>query len=110
MNLIAERDAAAALVDALGADFDGIVESASMANIDDEHDPDGSTVGFERARVSALLERARRRLAALEQALERASAGTYGACQACGGPIAPERLAALPETTRCIGCAGGARP
>ena len=36
-------------------------------------------------------------------------AGTYGVCDACGGPIAPKRLAAAPESVLCIECARRAR-
>jgi DnaK suppressor protein len=104
-SLRTERETTAVLVEALQGEFDGIIESATAANSDDEHDPDGSTIGYERARVAALLGSARRRLVSLDQALDRASAGTYGICQVCDGAIALERLAALPETTRCINCA-----
>jgi hypothetical protein len=45
--------------------FDAIVASSEAANLDDEHDPEGATVGFERAQVSALLESARAQLAEL---------------------------------------------
>lgn len=41
----------------------------------------------------------------IRAALDRLAAGTYGNCGACGEPIAPERLAAMPETTRCVDCA-----
>ena len=30
--------------------------------------------------------------------------GTYGMCESCGRPIGDERLAAVPEATRCISC------
>ena len=30
--------------------------------------------------------------------------GTYGSCEVCGGPIGQDRLAALPEATRCVAC------
>lgn len=32
--------------------------------------------------------------------------GTYGYCETCGGPIGKDRLAAVPEATRCISCQG----
>jgi RNA polymerase-binding transcription factor len=32
--------------------------------------------------------------------------GTYGSCEVCGGPIGQDRLAALPEATRCVACQG----
>ncbi|WP_164156276.1 TraR/DksA family transcriptional regulator [Sandarakinorhabdus rubra] len=38
-------------------------------------------------------------------ALARIEKGEYGVCTACGGDIAPARLAALPTATRCIRCA-----
>lgn len=37
-------------------------------------------------------------------ALARLDAGTYGTCEACGVPIAPERLEVVPATRYCIGC------
>ena len=39
------------------------------------------------------------------RALRRLDDGTYGVCESCGGPIAPERLAAIPEATLCVDCA-----
>lgn len=71
---------------------------------DDEHDVEGASVGFERARVTALLASARARLAALDSAGKRVADGTFGRCQACGGPIGDERLAAVPDATRCVDC------
>jgi DnaK suppressor protein len=41
----------------------------------------------------------------LQSAIRRIDAGTYGACRTCGGPIAPQRLEALPYTETCIKCA-----
>ena len=47
----------------------------------------------------------RRELAAIRAALDRIEAGTYGTCVACGDPIAPQRLRALPTALRCLDCA-----
>ncbi|MBK8097513.1 MAG: TraR/DksA family transcriptional regulator [Planctomycetes bacterium] len=47
-------------------------------------------------------------LSHIDHALARLDAGTYGRCDACGKPIAPARLEALPWATRCIGCAAAA--
>jgi DnaK suppressor protein len=43
-------------------------------------------------------------LRAIEYALARIKAGSYGICQACGRPISTERLEAIPETPLCIDC------
>jgi RNA polymerase-binding transcription factor DksA len=76
------------------------------ANADDEHDPEGSTVAFERAKVIALKSEAESHLAALERALERLSSAEYAVCQRCRREIPAERLAARPATTICVECAG----
>src|SRR6476469_5254431 len=89
--------------------FDAIVASSDAANLDDEHDPEGATVGFERAQVRALLEQAGAQLAELEAAADRIQRGIYGACERCGEPIATERLAAQPAVRVCVGCASVAR-
>ncbi len=44
-------------------------------------------------------------LARVRRALARLDAGTYGQCEECGGPIPAARLAAVPETPHCVGCA-----
>lgn len=93
----------------LRAELDAVVQAAADAPPDDEHDAEGATVGFERARVSALLDHARRRVADLEAAADRARHGGYGICVVCGRPIDPERLAALPTTERCVTCAAARR-
>ena len=89
----------------LAAVFNEIVETSHSANLDDEHDPEGATVGFERAQVSALLDRARAQLEEIDAAVERLRDGTYGVCDTCGESIARARLAAQPAARRCIACA-----
>jgi RNA polymerase-binding transcription factor DksA len=84
------------------ADF---VESASSTTGDDEHDPEGATVGFERAQALALLQQAGDDLAAVDAAARRLAAGSYGRCAGCGGPIGTERLLARPIAEYCITCA-----
>ncbi len=41
----------------------------------------------------------------LERALAKLGEGSYGRCDRCGGPIAPGRLEAAPESALCIDCA-----
>jgi RNA polymerase-binding protein DksA len=100
-----ERDAVLAQIETLTREFDGVVAASQASNADDEHDPEGATIAFERQQVAALLDQARRRLADVEAALARRDAGSYGVCENCGRPIAPERLAARPSARTCIDCA-----
>jgi RNA polymerase-binding transcription factor DksA len=103
--LAAARARAVARVAELTQGFDAVVESSRLANLDDEHDPEGSTVGFERAQIQALLDAARIRLAELDAARERLERGGYGICVGCGAPIARARLEAEPAARTCVACA-----
>ena len=94
-----------AQIDALTREFDQVVAASRSSNADDEHDPEGATIAFERQQVAALLERARRRLADVDAAVSAVEAGTYGRCQVCGRPIGAERLTARPTARTCIACA-----
>jgi DnaK suppressor protein len=60
---------------------------------------------FEQQRDLALRDRSRTELHRVETALRAIDAGTYGTCESCGKPIAPERLEALPWVATCIDCA-----
>lgn len=51
-----------------------------------------------------LSDRDRLKLQAIDDALERIKAGTYGLCEVCELDIAEERLKALPFTRLCISC------
>ncbi|MGO9560642.1 MAG: TraR/DksA family transcriptional regulator [Acidimicrobiales bacterium] len=98
------RVEALVLISDLEADLAAIAESTAESP-DDEHDAEGSTVGYERARVGSLLDQARKSLADIDGAIERERQGTYGVCTVCGSVIAAERLEALATTTVCIACA-----
>jgi DnaK suppressor protein len=92
-------------VESLEADLQGLFEASRSSNADDEHDPEGSTIAFERAQLTAVLDAARQRVADLNLALRRLDDGTYGICERCGRPIPAERLAARPSARTCVGCA-----
>ncbi len=104
-TLLAERDAVVEQLAALTRDFDVIVEASVSVATDDEHDPEGATIAFERAQVAALQQQVARHRDDLDRALMELGAGTYGSCENCGRPIAPERLAVRPSARRCISCA-----
>jgi DnaK suppressor protein len=95
----------------LDRDFAAIVASTAdgSAGSDDEHDPEGATVAFERQHVAALLTASRAHLAAIDAALRKVELGVYGICDICGGAIGDERLAARPAALTCVRCAGTRR-
>jgi RNA polymerase-binding transcription factor DksA len=97
------------LVESLSRRWTGIVEASTLTTNDDEHDPEGATVAFERAQAGDLLRQARADLAELDTAERRLRAGTYLVCERCDGPIAEDRLAARPAARTCIVCANRAR-
>jgi RNA polymerase-binding transcription factor DksA len=105
VRLLGERDAALAQVAALSREYDALVAASEASNADDEHDPEGATIGFERAQLAATIDLTRQRVADLERALELLAAGGYGRCESCGGDIGAERLAARPSARTCISCA-----
>lgn len=104
-ELLAARAEAETQREARQADFDEFVDGADLVNTDDEHDPEGATIAFERAQVIALRDDAIRRISLLDEALDRLDDGTYGRCTSCGEPIPPARLAALPGVETCVSCA-----
>jgi RNA polymerase-binding transcription factor DksA len=108
--LEAERRVASDRVQTLRAEHDGLAGDAGEANGDDEHDPEGATLAYERARVAALLADAESHLSDLDRALAKVATGTYAVCERCSGPIARERLEALPATRTCFGCAAEREP
>ena len=93
------------LVQALGGRYQAIVEASALESNDDEHDPEGATVAFERAQVGSTLAAAQAELAELDVAAGRIEDGTYWTCVTCGGPIDEGRLEARPVARTCIRCA-----
>lgn len=90
---------------ALQADFDDIVERSWDASRDDEHDPEGATIAFERAQVASLVFAAEQELVDVDRAVARVRAGIHDRCEICGGEVPVERLRARPATRTCVGCA-----
>ncbi|WP_336921689.1 TraR/DksA family transcriptional regulator [Aquipuribacter sp. SD81] len=90
------------------AQLDRVVTASQHSNADDEHDPEGATIAFERQQVVALLEQVRATGAALRAAMQAEARGERGTCEECGGVIDPERLEARPQARTCIACARAA--
>ncbi|MET4053206.1 DnaK suppressor protein [Frigoribacterium sp. PvP054] len=99
------RDEALALADRLLADMEAVAAAREGANVDDEHDPDGSTIAYERSQLDAVRRSALERAADAESALARVADGTFGRCERCSARIGEARLEARPTARLCIDCA-----
>nr|WP_245603857.1 TraR/DksA C4-type zinc finger protein [Intrasporangium oryzae] len=82
--------------------FEEASDASEDSNADDEHDPEGATIAYERSQIAALIDQAQAHLAAIDAAEERLEAGTYGLCSVCGEPIPEGRLEARPTATTCV--------
>jgi RNA polymerase-binding protein DksA len=103
-RLEVERASVVRRLSALRSDFDGMVAASADSNADDEHDPEGATIAFERSQVTALARHAEEQVTEIDAALARLEAGTYGVCARCGAPIPAERLEARPTARTCVTC------
>ena len=103
-----EQQSTLALALAMEADLRAVVESSAGSNADDEHDPEGATIAFERSRLATLIAGSRTRLAEITIALDRVGTGEHGRCAVCGQGIGAERLEARPFALLCLDCAAAA--
>ena len=101
----AERARTARQIESLRRSVASIVEEAELTATDDEHDPEGATIAYERAQALALLRQATLDLEALTATYQDLVAGIEPACTVCGRAIGLARLEALPSARRCIRCA-----
>ena len=108
-RLLAERARTRRRLGGLSDSFHEVVAASRDTNADDEHDPEGATIAFERSQLDALSRQALMQLHAIDEALARLGEGTYGRCTTCGDVIAPARLEVRPAAAECIGCAGRRR-
>ena len=70
----------------------------------DTHLAETATVTLDREIDHTLQEHSVRMLGAVDGAIERLDAGTYGLCTTCSGAIPSERLEAYPWASLCIDC------
>ena len=84
--------------------FDDLVAASTNANVDDEHDPEGATIAFERSQLDAHLRRVQAGLEELDAARVRLAEGRYGRCERCGRQIPIARLDARPTARTCVSC------
>ena len=76
---------------------------AAAAHFGQPEDP-RAQLASERELAFALDEHESAHLAAVEAALARIEAGTYGECTDCAAHITAARLHATPEAARCVHC------
>jgi len=69
------------------------------------HLADLGTDSFDQEVAADLLTNERNVLTAINAALERIDAGTFGRCEQCGTKIPAGRLKAVPYADRCVACA-----
>jgi RNA polymerase-binding transcription factor DksA len=103
--LLEEKERLCAALEYLQAENPGAEEEEALELSSlQEHLAEVGTVTLDRELDYSLEGVAQEQLAAVTAALERIDQGTYGLCVSCNGPIARERLSALPWTSLCIDC------
>ena len=102
------RAGAVRQVEALERALRSIVDGAELTSTDDEHDPEGATIAYERAQTIALLRQAREDLDDLNANAAQCARDGDVRCMDCGRPIALARIIALPTAQRCVPCASSA--
>jgi RNA polymerase-binding protein DksA len=104
-HLAGDREQTRLVIDRTVGEVDAFVSARNDAPTDDENDPEGPTLAFERSQASAMLRQSEQHLRDIDAALLRMDEGTYGLCTKCGGEIAIGRLQVRPQASLCIRCA-----
>lgn len=100
--LAATRTETLSTIRGLDRQIERVTAARADANTDDEHDPEGSTIAFERSQADALRSTAVSRLAQIDLAIGRVDVGMGDRCAVCDDPIPPLRLVARPFATTCL--------
>ncbi|KQS14838.1 molecular chaperone DnaK [Curtobacterium sp. Leaf183] len=100
--LLDERSRSVKLLADVERSMRDVSDARDGANTDDEHDPEGATLAWERGSLGAVRDDARRRVEQVDAALARLDEGTYGMCVVGGEPIPEARLAAVPWAATCV--------
>ncbi|HEY2868290.1 MAG TPA: TraR/DksA C4-type zinc finger protein [Gaiellales bacterium] len=103
-RLIEEREGVLEERRRLVEDTSRSMEEAVDEDGNDSHIADSASETLDRGIELSLEDNADHLIAAIDAALGRIEAGTYGQCERCTQPIAEERLEALPWATKCIEC------
>jgi len=100
-----DRERTGILIDTVIDEMGAFVSARRDTATDDEHDPEGPTLAFERSQSSAILGSSQQHLREIDAALQRMDEGRYGLCTSCGSGIALGRLQVRPQAALCISCA-----
>jgi len=101
-RLVAEERYLAQELKVYAAEQQSISQSASEEHASSVDDAGAEM--FEHERALAIEGTLEEMLANVEHALHKVSDASYGVCDACGQPIDPERLEALPQASLCFPC------
>lgn len=93
------------LIASLTSDINDLSAAREGDNSDDEHDPEGATLAFERSQADTLLRQSKERLIDIAEAEQRLDEGTFGICTNCGNSIPEVRLEIRPYAPTCVACA-----
>lgn len=104
-QLEGDRERTSLLIDAATDELGAFVSARRDTSTDDEHDPEGPTLAFERSQSSAILGQSQQHLIEIDAALLRMENGLYGQCTNCRSQIALGRLQVRPQAALCISCA-----
>lgn len=99
-----DRVEVSARIATMTKDLESVIAASVDSNADDEHDPEGQTIAYERSQLSALIRAAQEHLSGIEQATSRLEQGSYGTCEVCLEPIPAARLAVRPIARTCVLC------
>jgi RNA polymerase-binding transcription factor DksA len=104
-KLLEERDRHVRQAEELQAEAEALAMERDPGDTQfDEESGEGDTVNVERERDLLLSASARQIVDAIDRALARMDAKTYGLCVPAGRRIALERLEAIPYAEECVDC------
>ena len=104
-----ERDEVRARLASMTKDLESLFAASVDSNADDEHDPEGQTIAYERSQLSAFIQGAQQHLCGIEAATIRMQQGCYGICEVCDQPRPAARLEARPTARTCVRHAAAGR-
>lgn len=88
----------------MSTQLDGLSRAEHAREVLLQDGDDGPQRDADREVDFAMTDREGAEFAAIEQALARLAAGTYGECADCGAEVPYARLALEPQALRCVAC------